>query len=269
MKTSAQPGAYSALRRAMVPLRAGQSVEWDNGDWYRDQHYAYTIARRLGIRVQAFKVPNRGLSVKVLWHPSDLMNTCFICRTTPTMANHIGACAKCQPVWRICCTSVQEAVSYELPKASMEDLIAALAYEMAKYKRGTLIRAIERRMRVLERQRAAEQVIFCPGGTVLIGGGGGGGSGRKRQAGMIRPGLMLLLSAGVVSILGVTHPDRQMIWNAVWPVLAMGSAILLSCFAILVSAIAADSRHDPERDATADATSDGRSTGTPESWGCE
>lgn len=78
------------------------------------------------------------------------MKTCCICRATFKPAKCYGeACPTCEPVWQTCCTSVEEAVRYQVPQLSAEAAERCLAYEHKRCKRRVLITALERRLRKL------------------------------------------------------------------------------------------------------------------------
>ena len=63
----------------------------------------------------------------------------------------VSACKKCDPVWHICFTSVDEAIRFRLPKASLKTLWDALGFERTHSRRATLIAAIKREMRKREK----------------------------------------------------------------------------------------------------------------------
>lgn len=61
-------------------------------------------------------------------------------------------CANCKPVQHICCTSAEDGVKYGIPGKSIEVLRAAEKYEWKTGRRATLLAAISRSIRKLERK---------------------------------------------------------------------------------------------------------------------
>lgn len=81
------------------------------------------------------------------------MKPCIICGV-PFARHPIGnpACLICQPVYKTCYTSVDEALKHRVPSLNLADAQACLLYERSTSNRKSLVRALETRMRKLGKE---------------------------------------------------------------------------------------------------------------------
>ena len=88
---------------------------------------------------------------------------CAICkrRLTTEESNYGCTCENCKPVSRIVLTSAEEGVKYGIPGTGLTDLIIARNFERKRGKRATVLKALDRAIKVAERGPDMAHKVGC------------------------------------------------------------------------------------------------------------